>query len=129
MPQIDPHRIARNAGHVFTNAGETATLRKFASASAGANLFGYGPQMTYSQYTITGLFYYGIYTNPREIQEPGGQTTNGQLFIATQFPISQRDEITWRGTAMRVNGDVIPENLGGRFQYRAPLVLASRTGV
>ena len=129
MPQIDPYRIARNSNHIFTNAGETATLRRYISASAGSPIYGYGPQnMYFSAFTITGLFYWGGHSNPRERLQAGGITTEGKLFVATQFAIDQRDEITWRGTAMRVDGDVIPENLGGRFQYRAPLVVAGRTG-
>lgn len=129
MPPPDPARIARNSNVVFTHAGETATLRRFASASGGgAPLLGYGPQFNYTNFTITGLFYWGGFSQPRERQQAGGQTVDGRLFVATQFAIQQRDEITWRGTAMRVDGDVIPENLGGRFQFRAPLVLASKTG-
>ena len=127
MPQIDRARLVSQASHVFANAGEAATLRRFVSASVGTPKFGVATQYNYTTFTVTGLFYER--RMPVESLVGGGITTQGKLYVSLQSEISQRDEIIWRGTAYRVDGMVTPENIGGRFQWKAPLEVAGRTGL
>lgn len=126
MPQIDRARIRNNAQLIYQNNGETAILKRYVSASNASPRFGIGTQYYYNQINITGLF--AVQQQIREAPQGGGTTTYGQLYISTPNEFSQRDEIVWRGSAYRVDGSIQPENIGGRVQYRAPIVLAARTG-
>ena len=129
MPRPDPSRIAINAGSVFGNAGEVVTRRVYVSASAGNPRFGIANANTYNESLITALFFFAIRGIPsKEIYNPGGLIEQRSLTVATQVPLNARDELIWRGTAYRVDGAPVPENIGGTVQYQAPIVIASITG-
>lgn len=130
MTRPDPTRIARNAQTVFSGAGETALLKSFVSASAGAPLFGVGDQNRFTERIITALFASNLFGSPRPSERdwPGGLIQNADLMMTTEFSIDARDEIVWRNTAYRIVGAAMPENIGGRVMYRNPLKLASRVG-
>lgn len=129
MTRPDFERIRRNAQTVFSGNGETATLRTYVSASAGAPKYGVGEQFNYAETIITAMFASNLFGAPRPSERdwPGGQTQNADLMMTTDRAIDARDEIVWRGTAYRVAGAAMPETIGGRVMYRNPLKLASKT--
>ena len=129
MPRPDREYIARNAGIIFSGAGETAILRAYVSGAAAANDFGYADSFRYNERTVTGLFAIGTIggvTLAREMQLAGGQAQANILTVTLPFSIGAQDEIIWRGTAYRVDGQGTPEVLGGRFIWRSPLKLANQ---
>lgn len=130
MGRPDFERIRRNATVVFGGAGETATLRSYVSAGDAAAHFGINAPPFYVETTITALFASDIFGAPRpqERDRAGGQAQEARLMVTTDRPVSSRDEIIWRGTAYRVQGDPVPQHLGGQVQYRNPLALAGPTG-
>lgn len=132
MGRPDWERIGRNAGVVFAGAGETAVLRTWVSASAGAGAahFGVQPPDHFADSLITALFASDIFGAPRpfERDRAGGQAQEARLQVTTTQPINARDEIIWRGTAYRIAGGAIPQHLGGQVLYRNSLVLAGPTG-
>src|SRR3990167_9525778 len=126
MGRPDFEYVRGNARVVFGGAGETATLRTFVSAGAGAAQFGVNPASFYAETVITALFASDIFGAPRpqERDRAGGQAQEARLMGTTDRPVAARDEIIWRGTAYRVQGDPVPQHLGGQVQYRNPLALA-----
>lgn len=103
-------------------AGETATLRRFASISGGAPQFGVQDTNNYAPQLVTGLF---TWVQPGETMQPGGLTQAAQLHVSLSVLMDARDEIFWRGTAYRADGQSTPVHLGGRVQYQTPLKLAN----
>ena len=129
MPRPDREYIARNAGVIFSGAGETALLRAYVSGASAANDFGYADSFRYNARTVTGLFAIGPIggvTLAREMQFAGGQAQANVLTVTLPFSIGAQDEIIWRGTAYRVDGQGTPEVLGGRVLWRSPLKLANQ---
>jgi hypothetical protein len=47
--------------------------------------------------------------------------------MTTDSPLGAQSEIVWRGTAYRIAGAAMPENIGGHIMYRNPLTLAAKT--
>jgi len=125
MPRPDPSRIQRQARVTIANAGETATLRQYISATPGTPRFGAGPTYNYNESLFSGVF---AFVTPKEAQAAGGMFQAGQLAVTTESQLSERDEIMWRGTAYRLDGQPIPQNLGGRVLWRSPLKLAGTNG-
>lgn len=130
MTRPDVERLRRNAATVFSGNGETATLRTYVSASAGAPQFGVAHGLTYNERIITAMFASNIFGAPRPNERawPAGLTQNAELMMTTEWPVDARDEVVWRGTAYRVAGAAMPETIGGRVMYRNPLRLAAQTG-
>lgn len=130
MPRPDPSRINRQAAVIFRDAGETALWRRYISTSAGSPQFGVHATHNYATETITGLFHQGVSRNVMgsEFQQAGGLSLNGQLYISTDYRLDPRDEIIWRGTAYRLDGEGRPQNIGGRIQWESPLKVAGATG-
>ena len=99
--------------------------------SVGCNLRNTAnPAASYAETVITALFASDIFGAPRpqERDRAGGQAQEARLMVTTDRPVAARDEIIWRGTAYRVQGDPVPQHLGGQVQYRNPLALAGPTG-
>lgn len=130
MARPDPGRILREAQTIFAGNGETATLRAYVSGTTGAARFGVQDTFNYVSLMITGLFHSGPFGAPlsREQMLAGGVSQFNQLSVTTDSALGARDEILWRGSAYRVDGQGTPVHLGGRTQWRTPLVLAAATG-
>ena len=124
MPRPDATRLQRQIRNIWDSNGETATLRAYVSGVSGTPKYGVGDTQAYVYRTVTGLF--GFSNAPERLQA-GGFTVSNQLFISTEEFIGLRDELDWRGTAYRVDGQPIPVNLGGRLAWRSPLRLANVT--
>ena len=132
MSRPDFERIRRNARVVQAGAGETATLRAYVSASAGAGAarFGAQPVQAFTDSIITGLFASDIFGAPRpqERDRGGGQIQDSRLMVTTDRSVHARDLLIWRGTAYRAAGESLPQNLGANVLWRTPLQLANPTG-
>lgn len=124
----DVTRIQRNAAVVFTGAGETATLRKQLSVSAGKPQFGIADTPNFVDSLFTALFYTRNFHGTVSYQRPGGQVELGQQYVAAPFPVAAGDQVIWRGSAWRVEGSPFPEHIGGRAQWHSPIALANATG-
>jgi len=131
MGRPDAALIRRNAQVVFAGAGETALVRRYVSGTTGAPRFGVSDTFNYAERMITGLFHIGAavgLAQARESLTPGGESQAAQLFVTTDEALGAQDELVWRGTAYRVDGQGTPQVLGGRVQWRSPLRLAAATG-
>jgi len=130
MSRPDPARIQRNALDVIGNAGETATVRQYISGTTGTPKYGAATTFNYIERVVTGLFASTLFGAPRpnERDLAGGQAQNADMLFTTTSALGAQDEIIWRGTAYRVAGATMPENLGGRVLFRQPLRLANKTG-
>ena len=78
----------------------------------------------YIALTVTGLF---AFKPAMEQLREGGQTIVNRLFVTTETAPGARDELDWRGTAYRIDGQPIPVIIGGRLQWRSPLAMAAPT--
>lgn len=114
----DHERIRRNFSTIHAGAGETATLRAWASAVSGSPQYGVPGQDFYTTRIVTALF---SMRQPMERQEPGGMPQAEMPAVTLDEPIGNRDEIVWNGTAYRVEGAAIPTHLGGRAAWMHPL--------
>ena len=130
MGRPDFELVRRNGNVVFGGAGETAVLRTFVSAGAGAPQFGVNSPDYYAATLVTAMFASDIFGAPRpfERDRPGGQAQEARLQVTLDRPINARDEIIWRGTAYRVAGDSIPQHVGGQTLFRNSLTMAGPTG-
>ena len=113
----DYERIKRNVSVIQIGAGETATIRAWASAAAGSPQYGVPGQDFYTTRVVTALF---STRQPIERVEaggriqPAGMTQSEVPTVTLGDPLGNRDEIVWNGTAYRVEGAAIPVHLGGR---------------
>ena len=130
MPRPDVDLIRRNSQTVFSGNGETAIVRQYVSGIAGTPKFGVADTLAYTETTITAMFASNLFGAPRpsERNYPGGQAQNAELMMTTELAIGAQSEIVWRGTAYRIAGAAMPQNIGGHVMYRNPLTLAARTG-
>ena len=111
----DFERIRRNASVIQAGAGETAQVRTWASAGAGAPQYGVEGTQAYTTRIITALF---SRHTPMENKMGGGTIATSMPEVTLLEPLGVRDEIVWEGTAWRVDGAAIPTHLGGRPMYR-----------
>jgi len=123
-PDFNQH--ARQQRHIAQHVGETATWRKYVSASAGNPAYGIGDEPCYVQRGITGLF------RPmtlEEVQNAGGQFIAGDI-IATLIDCrpGTSDELIWQGVTYRAESDFLPERLLGASAYRGLLRRGDATG-
>ena len=111
-------------------SGTTGTFSGAVSGTTGTPKFGAATTFNYVERTVTGLFASTLFGAPRpnERDLAGGQAQNADMLFTTESALGAQDEILWRGTAYRVAGATMPENLGGRVLFRQPLRLASKTG-
>jgi len=124
----DATRYQRQARTIADANGETATLRAYVSGITGTPKYGVGDTEALFNHTITGLF---GFANAQDRLRAGGLTmgdaANASLYVSTETAIGARDELHWRGTAYRVDGQSTPQNLGGRIFWRSRLQLAAIT--
>lgn len=103
------------ANNIFRYAGETATWRKYVSASAGNPVVGLGSASYYQERLITAMLYgqVGMGLNLPENQTFAGMLAVGQFLASTTEPLGRQDELLWRGTTYRVDGDTVPNHIAG----------------
>ena len=109
---------SRNQGqfdYMLSQVGETATLRKYVSASAGNPAAGFGSALSYQQMTITAFFSQNPVGANTEKQLPAGQLPAGQIRITTVQKLIRQDEILWRGIRYAVDSDSQPSTMDGRW--------------
>lgn len=130
MSKPDFELIRRNSQTVFSGNGETATVRLYVSGVTGASKYGVADTLAYTETTITAMFASNLFGAPRptERQYGGGQAQAAEMMMTTNSPIGAQSEIVWRGTAYRIAGAAMPQNIGGHIMYRNPLTLAAKTG-
>src|SRR3989304_2221217 len=130
MSRPDFELIRRNSQTVFSGNGETAIIRQYVSGIAGTPKFGVADTLAYTETIITAMFASTLFGAPRPTERgyAGGQAQDASLMMTTDSPIGAQSEIIWRGTAYRVAGATMPQNIGGHVMYRNPLTLAARTG-
>jgi len=109
----------QQSDNIFHHAGQTATWRKFVSASSGNKYVGAGSSYHYIQRQITALFF-GVpgqgFKLP-EVQTLAGQLTIGQFIVATREVLDAQDELVWRGDTFRIEGDPVPNRIGENNVY------------
>ena len=130
MSRPDFERIRQNSQVIFSGNGESVTIRVYVSGVTGAAKYGVADTLAYTETTITAMFASNLFGAPRPAERnyPGGQVQAAELMMTTETPIGAQSEIVWRGTAYRVAGAAMPENIGGYVMYRNPLTLAAKTG-
>lgn len=116
-PNFD--RMQRQQREIASFVGETATIRRYHTAQAGAPQFGVEHKPVYIEKIITGLF------NPmtlKEIQAAGGQYVAGdiQATILDYIP-NTADEIVWRGVTYGIESDHLPQPIVGASAHRVLL--------
>lgn len=123
----DWEALRRNAQVVLAGAGETARLRTYVSATQGAGKFGGSNQPNYTERVVTGIISVPLTKDlPTEHDTPGGQVIASPFLVLTMDrKVGARDEVIWRGTAFRVQGQPMPEVIGERILWRNPLALAN----
>lgn len=119
----DFERIRRNLSVIQAGAGETATVRIWASAASGSPQYGVAGQDFYSTRIVTALF---SMRQPIERLEPGGLPQSEMPTVTLNEPLGNRDEIVWNGTAYRIEGAAIPAHLGGRASWAHQLKQANQ---
>lgn len=110
----NPQRIAgQHAANQFTHAGQTAIWRQYISASAGVSVAGFGSTPFYREQLITALFKstVGFTLTQPEMQTPAGMTVDADFLVVTQQQLHRQDELTWRGTAWRIDSDSQPSKM------------------
>ena len=116
----NPQRMVAQAGAAqFQYAGQTATWRKFVSASSGNAAVGLGSSYYYAQRLITALFFGvpGQGFNLPERQTMAGLLTEGSFVVATREALGAQDELLWRGKTYRIEGEPVPMRVGGNNAY------------
>ena len=119
MGRPDFMRTMRQARGFAQHVGDTATWRKYVSASAGNPAYGQGDEPCYVERVVTGLF---VSVTFEQIAAAGGQFVAGDM-NATLLDCQpgREDEIKWSGTTYRVESDVNPEAILGRAAWRVLL--------
>ena len=112
-------RIHRQQQHIAAFVGETATWRKYISASAGNPVYGIGDEPQYQQRIVTGLFNAVVFD---ETMQAGGVYYAGDIVAALiDCRPAGEDEILWSGVTYRAASDPLPEAILGRSAYRVIL--------
>lgn len=119
MTRPDYSQLRRQQRAIGRYVGETATWRRFHSASAGSPALGVGDEPAYVERRITGLF---VPVTFEEVGQAGGQFVAGDMraTLLDCQPGSQ-DEVVWSGTVYRVASDAMPQMLVGRSAWRVLL--------
>lgn len=119
MPRPNFDLMQRQQREIASFVGETATMRRYHTAQAGAPQFGVDNKAVYIEKTITGLF------NPmtlQEIQAAGGMFVAGDIHATIlDYVPSSADEIIWRGVIYRVESDHLPQPIVGASAHRVLL--------
>lgn len=119
MSRPDFGRTQRQQRGFAQHVGETATWRKYVSASAGNPAYGQGDEPQYVERTVTGLF---LPVTFEEIAAAGGQYLAGDMKASLlDCQPGSRDEVRWSGTIYRIESDVIPQAILGRSAWRVLL--------
>lgn len=111
-----PQRQQLQTTEIMRQAGFTATWRQYISASAGVSVAGFGSAVSYREQTITAVLggqQGSVVTPNTQRQTPMGQLADGSLRIVTSQPLSDKDEIVWRGIRYRVDANSQPSVLDG----------------
>lgn len=118
-------RIAGQHNAIVQYAGEPCTWRQYVSAASATSGYyaGAGTTRYYREQTITAMFAAPQMGESRfrETQLPGGQVIAGDMVASTPTALGTQDEIIWRGTTYRLEGDAVPIHIGGRVWYRTVL--------
>jgi hypothetical protein len=126
MTRPDWELLRRNSEYVYAGAGECMTLRVWVSAGGGSPQYGVQAQNYYTETMLTGLL---KQYDPRLAALQGGNTQTDMLFVTLPIEMRARDELVYRGSAYRADGNADPETFGaGRVLYHTPLRLANITG-
>lgn len=115
MPYRNPHQPrthVQSLQNMLKYAGQTATLRRYVSASAGVADAGLGDSYYYATFTITGIFGGGggqigggqLVANLM-MDRPAGMIPAGMLRVVTERPLQADDELTWNNEKYRVDTD------------------------
>jgi len=117
-------QIQRQSRQLAEHLGETATWKKYVSASAGRPEAGIGDEPCYVHVTITGLF---VPVSFDEIAVAGGQLVAGDMraTLVDCLP-SKQDEIVWSGVVYRIEADTIPTR--GYSGWSTVLLRGAATG-
>lgn len=121
-------RIGAQFEQVQGWAGESCVWRQYVSAASATSGYYAGAGVTryYREQWITGLLF--MTDRQRDAQLPGGMVTQGDVMISTVAALGDQDEVVWRGVTYRVEGDSVPNHLGGRVWYTTPLKRGDTTG-
>ena len=113
---IQPQRTQMQAQDILRQAGQTATWRQYisASASAGASL-SFGSAFYYRQQIITAYFGNRVIEQVPERQTPAGMLAAANVWMVCREQIGRRDEILWRGSTYRVDGDPVPAYIASHW--------------
>ena len=109
----------QQAATILQHAGQTATWRKYVSASTGNPLVGLGSALYYSERIITAQLFGqpGQGFNLPDGQRMVGQLTEGEFVMACREEMGTQDELRWRGDTYRIESDRVPTRIGGNFMY------------
>lgn len=104
---VDHKRHQLQTTEIMQQAGQTATWRKFVSGVAGASP-SFGSAFYYREQTITAFFGRNTIGQVGERQTPAGMLAAGDVWMVCREQVGRRDEIRWRGSIYRVDGDAVP---------------------
>lgn len=126
-------RIGAQFATVNQHNAETAIWQMYVSGSTGtASGYwgGLGTTQHYLERPVSALWAAPQMGEARfrETQLPGGQVIAGDAVVSTLLPLGKDDQIIWRGTTYRIEGDSTPVHLGGRLWYRTVLRRGDATG-
>jgi hypothetical protein len=129
----NPQRIKAQFSVINQHAAETAIWQQYVSASTGTASGYWGGQGTtryYRDQCVSALLAAPQMGEGRfrETQLPAGQVLAGDAMISLSQRIGSQDQIVWRGTTYRVEGDRVPINLGDRVWWRTILSRGDATG-
>ena len=129
----NPQRIMEQFGTINQHNAEVVIWQKYLSGSTGT-ASGYwgggGTTATWHEQRISALWAapQGGESRFRETQLPGGQAVAGDAIVSTLSPFGPNDQLIWRGTTYRIEGDSVPTHIGGRLWYRTVLRRGVATG-
>ncbi|NBW14297.1 MAG: hypothetical protein EBR82_40500 [Caulobacteraceae bacterium] len=102
-------RIAGQAAHLFSAAGQMVTWRKYVGSAPGTPEAGIGATLTYVECQITALV--SPAAGAPETRTAGGLLAAKRLSVTTREQLGRRDQLRWRGVLYQIDTDGAPARL------------------
>lgn len=112
------NRINNQRGVIFRDAGQTATLRTFVSATVGDSFAGFGDTLSYNDRVITAMFGAFVLPGVPEVQQPGGMIANNMMTVTTRERVDRDDILLWQGETWRIESDPVKSVMDGNWQFQ-----------
>lgn len=106
----DPARMEVQKDRAFTYAGQSATWRRWVSATPAVPAAGIAARDYFAERPITALF---GQLEQVETQTPAGMIIATMVQCTTVEPLGRQDELIWRGITYEVDSDAMQARMGG----------------